>query len=186
MRAEDIVHRVAVGCDPSTNIVEAPVVAQDRLQKVGIRARRDAVYGVIAAHDGRDLGIADTALEWRQVELAHVLGGHHRVERHAAVAFPIFQVVRREVLAVCDNLVVRLRVDPALQSLDEVEDILGDMEGILAGGFLSTAPARVLKWVNVWCEEVDACATGVVECARFSADDHGHFFDEIVVERCAH
>ena len=48
-------------------------------------------------------------------------------------------------LAVGDDLKVRLRVDAALQTDDEVVDVVLEMEGVLSGGLLTTTPPGVLE-----------------------------------------
>ena len=49
--------------------------------------------------------------------------GDHRVEAVAHNAFPVVQIVRGEVFAVCDNLEVRFGVESTLEAEDEIVNI---------------------------------------------------------------
>ena len=152
MGAIDVRYGVTIACDPS-GVVKAPIVSQDVLQQERIRTRWDAVDSVIGAHDTSDLRIADASLEWGQVIFGKILLGDHRVEAVAHDAFPVVQVVRGEVFAVCDNLEVRFGVESTLEAEDEIVNITLQMEGVFSWGFLTTTPARILEcWKRNRCQ----------------------------------
>lgn len=87
--------------------------------------------------------------------------------------------------AIRDNLEL-FWINTALQTLDEVEDVLRGTEWILSWGFLSTTPTRIPERVDVRGEKVNTSATSIVESASLCTDDGGHLFDELVVESRRH
>ena len=118
----DVRYGIAIARDPPI-VREAPVVSEDVLQQELVRARWDAVDGVVRAHDACHLRIADACLEGREVVFGEVLLGHDGIEAVAHDAFPVVQVVRGEVFAVCDNLEVRFGVESTLEAEDEIVNI---------------------------------------------------------------
>lgn len=158
MREKHILDSIAVRRDPVPFVRGAPipVVPQDIIQQPIVGTSRHAIDGVIRAHESADFGVAGAGLEGREVVLDHVLLGDGGIKLVAVVAVPALDVVPGKVLACGDNLFV-LAIDVALgvvgplQACDEGLDVRTQVEGVLAGGFLATAPSRVTKRVDILC-----------------------------------
>ena len=84
--------------------------------------------------------------------------------------------------AIRNNLVVRIGRKTALKSSDELVDVLRDVEGVFSGRFLSSPPSWILEWVDVGSKKIQSCTSGVVECARFCANDSCNRVHKVVVE----
>lgn len=77
-------------------------------------------------------------------------------------------------------------IQTALKTIDKVVDVRGKMERVLSGGFLTSAPTRVPKRVDVGCPIIKTSAIKVVEGSRLGRNDSGHVSDELIVESSAH
>lgn len=97
----DVLNRVAVRGDIKAVISPVPVVSQHVLQDVRVGTGRHAIYGVVGAHDGSDLGITGARLERLHVVLAQLLWVDNGIEPISLVAVPVLDVVADKVLQVC-------------------------------------------------------------------------------------
>ena len=139
-------------------------------------------FRVVRAHDASDLRVSDARLEGGSVVFTQILLADDGVEPVTLDTAPVLQVVPGEVLAVCDDFVVWIRREPALQPSDELINVLGDMEWVFSGRLLSSAPSRVFERVDIWSEEVQSCSAGVVERARLGADNGCNGVHEFIVK----
>lgn len=194
--------RVAVRRDPPL-LVEPPKVAQERLQQEGVRTRREAVHRVEAAHDRGGLGVAHAALERREVVRGEILLRDDGVEDEAVGARRIFEIVTREVFAVCDDFELGW-VDPALEAFDEVVCVLRDSEWIFSGRLLTAAPARIAEGCNtvrsfhekegtitkltvdVRREVIQPRPLSIVERPSFRANHRSYGLNGRIIKRRAH
>jgi len=87
------------------------------------------------------------------------------------------------VLAVSNNFVVGLGINSSLQTLDEVENVLGNVEWVFSWRFLPTTPSWIFEGIDVGGEKIDTSPTKVVEGACFSTDNGRDVFDELVIKR---
>jgi hypothetical protein len=69
------------------------VVAQNRLQQERIRTGRDAIDGVVTAHNRAHFCVTHAGLEGREVEFRKILLRDDGVERETLVTLPILNVV---------------------------------------------------------------------------------------------
>lgn len=76
---KDIANSTTIARHPLV-LAQFKVIPQHVLEQEGARTRRDAVDSVVAAHHGRDLGIAYAGLERGSVELAEVLLGNDGIK----------------------------------------------------------------------------------------------------------
>lgn len=163
------------------------MLPEDVLEKVLIRAGWHAVDGGIRAHDTASMRVADTDLEGRGVVLGQVLSRGGGFESSTVVPAPILEVIPGKMLAeVGDDLEVRIRGDSSLEGSDVLVDVSLDNVWVLAWSLLTSAPARVLKRVDVRREEVETGTTTVVERARLSADHGRDGTNELIIERRRH
>ena len=124
--------------------VEAPLVAQDLLQKRVAGAADLAVGAVVGAHDGDGAPLADRGLEMGQVGLQHVALAGDGIEMVAVVLGP---AVHDIVFGRGHQLQVLVIV--ALQAPHKDHAEPGGQIGVLAIGLLAPSPARVAKDIDV-------------------------------------
>jgi hypothetical protein len=158
---DKVANSVTITCYPSL-VVKAPKVPENRLQQVRVGARWDAVHCVVTAHHRANLGVTHTCLEGREIVGAEVLLRDDGVEGGAVISLPVLNVVPRrkrfrnvivaslrkglprKVLAVRGDLKQR-RVNPALQTINETENIFRNSQRVFPRRFLTSAPARVAE-----------------------------------------
>ena len=58
-----------------------------------------------------------------------------------------------------------------LQTMDEIQNVLSDVERIFSGRLLPTAPSGILERINIRCEEIETSETVVIESASFCANN---------------
>lgn len=85
-------------------------------------------------------------------------------------------------LADCCNLQVRLVVGGSLKPSDELIHVLRDVKRVFGGRFLPPSPAGIFEWVDIGRENVQACATKVIERAELCTDYSGYIVDQGIVE----
>lgn len=163
-------------------LTQTPKIPGEVLQKIWIRARRDSVHRIVAAHDGFHMRITNATLERRGIKLSQILRRHDGIERHPTVALPVLHIIRSPMLADCCNLQVRLVVGGALKPSDELIHVLRDVKRVFGGRFLPPSPAGIFEWVDIGRENVQACATKVIERAELCTDYSGYIVDQGIVE----
>jgi len=99
-------------------------------------------YRIVRAHDTTDVNIPHTSFERSEEVVGQVLLGRIVV---VAVAASL-EVVRCVVFTRCNHLLVFNLV--ALKARNIVADVVGDVESVLAGGLLASAPAWVSEWLQ--------------------------------------
>ena len=139
--SQDVADGAAVADDVAG---EVPLVAQAGLQQVRARASRDAVHGVVDAHDRGCLAFDDGGAECGQVGIDEVPLVDARVE---AVSCRLRSAVHGVVLRRRHHLQV-VRVG-SLHPRHERHAHAGREIRILAVGLLAASPARVAEDVDV-------------------------------------
>lgn len=180
-----IANSITIRSNPS-GVVETPLVTENVLKEERGCARRDAIDGVVRAHDTSDLGVSDAGLEGGSVVLAQILLADNGVERITLDSAPVLHVVPGVVLTVSDDLEVRLRINTALQAVDETVDVLGGVEGVFAWRLLPTSPTGVLERVDIGSPEIKSGTACVVESASLGTDYRRDGLNEVVIEGSTH
>ena len=117
---DEVVVRAPVGHDEA---VEAPGVAQDLLQEVGVFVGVDGVDHIVGGHDGLGAPLAHGDLEVGEVDLAQGALVHDGVGGHA----PQLRVVRGEVLRAGGHAVCLDAADVARGHLAREIGVLGEV-----------------------------------------------------------
>lgn len=176
-----ISYSITITGDP-TIIGEAPVIPQDGLEQERGSTRWETIDGIIRTHDTCNLCIPDAGLERREVVLAEILLRDNSVEPVTDITLPVFHIIGSKVLAIGNDLEVRLRVKPALQAYNQVVHVVRKMERIFSWCLLTSAPSRVFVRVDIRSPEIESGSTNIVEGTSFGTDDFSDLSDEFVVE----
>eukprot|EP00158_Paraphelidium_tribonemae_P010375 Partr_v1_DN5092_c0_g1_i1_m31391 len=166
VRVVHVADGVAVAGDVA---VEVPLLHRHLRQDEVVGARRDAVDGVIRAHQRRGAALRDGGAKGRQQRVRLVLRRDDGVEAVALRAVPVLQRVRGVVLGARGHLDVA-RVVALLQAADQVDCVLGRQVDVLAGRLLRAAPARVAG-VDVGRPVGQASSAAVVHRAALGGDN---------------
>ncbi len=174
-----------------------PVLPQDIVHEVGVRACRCAVESIVRAHERAHLGIPGALLERREVILIEILQRNHGIEPVPDNALPSFQVVCRVVLAGGNHLSDRA---VAFEALQECLDVAPDPYGVfprslpmlvrlcstartdLNTNLMASPPSWILVWVDVRCPEIQPGKPSVGKRAGLGADNVCHLVHQIVVK----
>ncbi len=124
--------------------VEAPVLAQNRLQQRGVRARRLTINRVIRAHHAACLRLHNGRAKCRQIRVFEIVWRRIDIGRMPCT---LRSRVHRIMLRRCNRLVI-VRIIP-LQSLDKVDSEAAGKERIFAIRLLTATPARVTEDIDV-------------------------------------
>jgi hypothetical protein len=184
MREINIFNGIAVADDPLLIIRPAPMLTQYIINKIFIRAARNAIHSVIGAHECPNVCL-HTCLEGGHVALCQILHRDLRIELEAPVSVPALHVAPGEVLAGGDYSLV-LRIIASLEAINESSNIGRQVENVFSWSFLASTPARVFEAIDVRNPEVKTAPVGIVERPALCADNGCNGIDEFVVKSRTH
>src|SRR5882724_571828 len=138
MSLKDVGYSAAVGHHIA---LEAPIMPEMFFEERGVRAGGLAVQSVVGAHHGLGVAFGDGGAECGEVSVFHIMARGYDVH---CMARGFWTTVHGEMLRSGNYFnVVRIA---ALQTGDEGDPHAGGEVGILAVGFLSSAPAGITEY----------------------------------------